>query len=110
MDLNLLESVFNHVVLPPKLPGQRDVNIKDLEFVILTRLIDACRTLGKLSGDELAGTWLTVGNSLCVCRNLNSGRLERATLLQEFYDLDQNFLVLHVTEQNAALIIRRQHR
>jgi hypothetical protein len=108
--MTLLESVFNHVALPPKLPGQRDVDIEDVEVNILTRLIDACRTLGALSGEELAGTWLTVGNSLRVCRDLNSGRLERATLLREFHELDRNLLILHVTQQNAALFVRRQRR
>jgi hypothetical protein len=52
--MTLLESVFNHVVRPPKLPGQRDVDIEDVEVDILTRLIDACRMLGNLAGEELA--------------------------------------------------------
>jgi hypothetical protein len=108
--MTLIESVFNHLVLPPKLPAQEDVDIEDVEADILTRLIDACGTLGTISGEELARTWLTVGNSLRVCRDLNSGRLERATLLREFGELDQNLLILHVTQQNAALFVRRQRR
>ncbi|RYP56983.1 hypothetical protein DL769_009768 [Monosporascus sp. CRB-8-3] len=68
----LLESVFNHLVLPPKLPGQQDPDIEGVTHNILTRLIRACDTLGNLSGQTL-----------------------------------NQLLILHVAEQNAAILIRR---
>ncbi len=107
--MTMLESVFNHLVLPPKLPGQRDVDIEGIEHNILNRLIRACDTLGKLTGQEFAETWNSVGNSLRVCLNTNTGRLERASMLQEFSKLQLNdLLTLYVVEQNAVLLIRRQ--
>ncbi|RYP37538.1 hypothetical protein DL767_002846 [Monosporascus sp. MG133] len=45
-----LESVFNHLVLPPKLPGRQDPDIEGVTHSILTRLIRACDTLANLSG------------------------------------------------------------
>jgi hypothetical protein len=54
----LLESVFNHLVLPPKLPGQQDRDIEGIEQSILTRLIRACDTLGKSTGQQFL-LWLT---------------------------------------------------
>lgn len=46
----LLESVFNYLVLLPKLPGHRDIDFKGIKQNILTRLIRACNTLGKFTG------------------------------------------------------------
>lgn len=106
--MNMLESVFNHLVLPPKLPGQPDTDTPGIEHSILTRLIRACDTLDKLAGQGFAETWAPISNSLCTCLNLNRGRLEKASLLQEFQSIQPKVsLILHVVEQNAALIIRR---
>ncbi|MAD87210.1 MAG: hypothetical protein CL912_29985 [Deltaproteobacteria bacterium] len=104
----LLESVFNHLVLPPKLPGQQDRDIEVVEQNILTRLIRACDSLGELTGQQFAGTWAPVGHSLRVCLNTNLGRLEKASILQAFGRLQpKDLFALHVVEQNAALLIRR---
>ncbi|TVY43757.1 hypothetical protein LSUB1_G001260 [Lachnellula subtilissima] len=104
----LLESVFNHLVLPPKLPGHRDIGIEGIEQSILTRLIRTCDTLGKLTGQQFKETWASVRYSLRICLNTNPGRLEKASVLHEFHNLQQNgLLILYVVEQNAALLIRR---
>lgn len=104
----LLESVFNHLVLPPKLPGHQDINIESIEQSILAHLIRACDSLGKLTGQKFAGTWASVSHSLRICLNTNTGRLEKASMLHEFRKLQRNdLLTLHIIEQNAALLIRR---
>ena len=104
----LLESVFNHLVLPPKLPEHRDIDFEGIEQSILTRLIRACDTLGKLTGEQLRETWASVRYVLRTCLNINRGRLEKASILQEFCNLQRNgLLILHVVEQSAALLIRR---
>jgi hypothetical protein len=104
----LLESVFNHLVLPPKLPGHRDIDFEGIEQSILTRLIHACDTLGKLTGQQFKEAWASVRYSLRICLNINPGRLEKASVLQEFYNLQRNgLLILYVVEQNAALLVRR---
>ena len=103
----LLESVFNHLVLPPKLPGQQDIDVEGIEQSILTRLIRACDILGKFTGQQFAETWGSVRHSLRVCLKINPGRLEKASMLQEFRNLQRkDLLILHVVEQNAALLIR----
>ncbi|KAH8589073.1 hypothetical protein B0O99DRAFT_523793 [Bisporella sp. PMI_857] len=104
----LLESVFNHLVLPPRLPGHRDIDFEVIEQSILTRLIRACDTLGQLTGQQFKETWASVRYSLRICLNINPGRLEKASVLQEFYNLQRNgLLILYVVEQNAALLVRR---
>ena len=75
--MTLLESIFNHLVLPQKLPGQQDINIEEIEINVLTRLIDACRALGEAAGPELVEAWSTLGRSLRVCLDLNLGHLDR---------------------------------
>ncbi|KAG4430699.1 hypothetical protein IFR05_013818 [Cadophora sp. M221] len=106
--MTLLESVFNHLVLPPKLPGHRDIDFEGIEQNILTRLIRACDTLGKFTGQPFRETWASVRYSLRICLNTNRGRLEKASMLQEFCNLQRNGLfILYVVEQNAALLIRR---
>jgi len=108
MIMDLLESVFNHLVLPPKLPGHRDIDIEGIEQSILTRLIRACDTLGKITGEQFRETWTSIRYSLRICLNINPGRLEKTSLMQEFYNLQRDcLLILHVVEQNAALLIRR---
>jgi hypothetical protein len=107
----LLESVFNHLVLPPKLPGRQDVEKDDIETNILTRLIHACDTLSELSDQEFTRTWTSLLKSLRIWSSVNQGHLEKNSMLHEFNNLQQNdLLILHVVEQNAALIIRRHVR
>lgn len=106
--MNLLESVFNHLVLPPKLPGHRDIDFDGIEHSILTRLLDACDTLGKLTGQELKEAWASICYSLRICIKFNPGRLEKASVLQEFQNLQKDgLLILYIVEQNAALLVRR---
>lgn len=104
----LVESVFNHVVLPPRLPGQLDTDIEGIEESVLTRLIRACDTLGKFASQDYAETWTRLRHSLRICLNLNRGRLEKASLMENFRCLQpKDILILFVVEQNAALLIRR---
>ncbi|KAI9742781.1 MAG: hypothetical protein M1818_003510 [Claussenomyces sp. TS43310] len=107
--MSLLELVFNHMVLPPKLPGHQDEDTETVNRTILTLLLSACDSVVKLSGQEFANTWHSVQRSLRTCLDINHGRLDKATLLQAFKNLQTNdLLILHVVEQNAALLIRRQ--
>jgi hypothetical protein len=107
-DSALLEAVFNHLVLPPKLPERQDTDIESIQQSILSRLIRACETLEQSTGNEFRDTWTSVRRSLLVCRDTNLGHLEKVSMLTAFADLGANdILILHVVEQNAALLIRR---
>lgn len=106
-----LESIFNHLVLPPKLPSQQDTDKDSIESNILIRLINACDTLSKLSAEEFSQSWTSLRKSLRICGNVNLGRLEKTSMLPEFRNLQLNtLLILHVVEQNSALLIRRHLR
>lgn len=107
----LLESVFNHLVLPPKLPGHQDTDIEEIEQCILFYLRQACDTLGKFAGQVSQEIWASIDDSLCACMNVTKSRLETASILKAFQQLQpKHFLVLHVVEQNAALFLRHHTR
>lgn len=107
----LLESVFNHLVLPPKIPGQQDTDTEEIEQCILSRLRKACDTLGKFAGKNFQEIWASIDDSLCACMNVTKSRLETTSILKAFQHLQpKHFLVLHVVEQNAALFLRHHVR
>lgn len=101
-------NVFNHLVLPPQLPGKQDVDIESSSNDILGRLMQATTTLSKLAGQEQVSVWAAVRESLRRCQYLHaSGRLEKESLMSELRHLRRDQpLILHILEQNAALIIR----
>ena len=107
-----LTAVFNHLVLPPKLPGKQDSDIGEIERQLAIRLISATGILRDLSNDESTEAWGCIQRSVKTCSIVNEdGRLNQTTLLDAFRRLqDKDGLILHVAEQNAGLFIRRHAR
>ena len=107
-----LQQLFNHLALPPKLPGEQDAEIEDLNALVLKRLIKATATLQALPGHEYATKLDSVRRTLRRCEYLHSqGRLEKKSLVEWFQKLDHDQpLTLYIVEQNAGLIIRRTRR
>jgi hypothetical protein len=106
-----LETVFNHLVLPPKIPGEQDADPVSVGHAILNRLGDAWHTITNLCDPDLDKTWASVGQSLRSCLRLNHGRLDKQSILQQFERFGPDVtLILHVIEQNAGLLIRQSTR
>ncbi len=107
-----LAAVFNHLVLPPQIPGEQDADVEAISKNILGRLFQAATTLGKLAGQENETIWKGLQESLRRCQYLHEfGHLEVKSLKSEFQRLTFGEpLLLHIAEQNAALIIRRDVR
>ena len=108
-DPSLVEAVFNHIALPPRLPGSQDVSIERIEHQLIDRLLNATSQLAaSLKGDEI----VPLRRSLEIAKRVNAnGRLTKSTLLTAFSELEANeFIIAHVREQNAALLIRKQQR
>ncbi|EFX03783.1 hypothetical protein CMQ_711 [Grosmannia clavigera kw1407] len=106
-----LERVFNHVVLPPKLPEEHDPDIPFLEHALLQRLMDAAKMLHETTNHSFDGGWTVLRSCLQSTRILNSETLDRLTLKVSFQALLQEHnrvLVCHVVEQNAALLLHRR--
>lgn len=109
MEVEVLEAVFNHLVLPPKLPGHRDANLTAIEQNILGRLKRAVNTLSELTDPEYEASWTLLHKTLRSCARINVGGLERTQVQEELSNLEvHDLLILYVVEQNAALLVRRR--
>ena len=111
MNNSLLESLVNHITLPPHLPGKPENGIEQVEHALTGCLLDASRTVRDLTNGQLSYQWECIRNILQTCKVVNAGgKLNKTSLLTEFRKLEHNgYLILHIAEQNAGLLIRRQY-
>ena len=105
-----LETLFSHIALPPRLPGRQDTGLNRVERALVERLLDATIKLSRLPHNNFVNKWESLRRSLETCKQVNSGgRLTKTSLLTALRELQgQDFIALHIREQNAALIIRLQ--
>ncbi|KAI0541382.1 hypothetical protein GGR58DRAFT_519492, partial [Xylaria digitata] len=109
LNMDLLGSVFNHLVLPPDIPGAQDSDVDAVSGDLITRMIQATTTAIEI---PCGGPWIEayqdLQTSLNTCLQLNRGHLERGSLLQHLQKLNPGqMLILHLNEQNAGLLIHR---
>ena len=110
--MSVFMEIFNHLVLPPQLPGNQDTKIESIGDEIIARLIQATYTLNRLVSQEKTSPWYAIRRYLRRCQSLHAnGRLEKQSLVSNFRKFNQeNSLLLHIAEQNAALIVRYNAR
>lgn len=110
-NMDLLQAVFNHLVLPPRVPGAQDEDIEAVSHDVLVRMLRACKTINTFVDSSSSQAFRTLQASLEACLLHNPCRLEKSTMLKHFRNLQPNdMLILHVFEQNCALLIRRENR
>lgn len=119
-------TIFNHLALPPRLPGAEDANIDEVEASIAARLVAACRLMfatttafhpspavgsGRLTASE---AWNTIDRAISASYTVNKGgRVNKPRLLAQLRSLAlatssrPEVLVLHIRRQNAAVLIHR---
>jgi len=107
--MELLESVFNHLVLPPDIPGSQDADLDDIARNILERLVRATTVAQNVTEESpWKDAYQSLQHSFGICIELNDGSLERRRLLSHLQDLAPGqVLILYANEQNAGLLIRR---
>ncbi|MCJ1312341.1 hypothetical protein MMC25_006015, partial [Agyrium rufum] len=100
-----LIALVNHLALPPQLPHRQEQNLESIHPIFVDRFLDAARAV------EESGELENLKLALRTCKILNrDGRLQKQSLLEAFRELHEGqFLILYVTAQNVALIIRRDH-
>jgi hypothetical protein len=110
--MSVFMEVFYHLVLPPQLPAKQDTDIESTGDAVVDRLIRASFTLSRLAGQEDASPWYAIRQHLRRYQSLHvHGRLEKLSLIPKFRNFNQEQpLLLHIAEQNAALIIRYNGR
>lgn len=108
----LVESLIYHIGLPPKLPGKRESRptLDLLENALADRLLAAACTMRDTSTGLTSERWESTRRSLQVCKSLNArGKLSTTSLVPELRRLEQEeLLILHVSAQNAGLLVYRQ--
>jgi serine phosphatase RsbU (regulator of sigma subunit) len=106
---SLLLHVYHHIVLPRDVPGREDSKLHQVEAEINKRLIHATKQLALHAPSEDLVKLDTVRLMLSTCGALNvEGKIDANVLATELQQLgDRQALILHVTEQNAALLIYR---
>lgn len=108
----LLFHVYNHVVLPRNVPGRENSNLYQVESEIGRRLTNATKQLAQHAPlDDLAHLD-TIRLMLSTCTAINiDGKIDKTMLIRELRQLeDRQALALHVTEQNAGLLIYHRLR
>jgi hypothetical protein len=107
----LLGCLYNHIVLPARLPGGQDAKLERIARDILERLMQATSTLVALPQNQFSRSYEFLRRSLQTCKVVNEGgRLDRTSLLIAFRTLQFNdALILYVAEQNTGLLIRREN-
>ncbi|RSL53391.1 hypothetical protein CEP54_010421 [Fusarium duplospermum] len=104
----LVEAVFHHLVLPPKLPRKFDGDNAELAVNLGKRLHEALPALRNVGNPAV---WDALDASLRATRALDQGFLGGDDLLEGFRTVAESeapvWLALHITQQNAALLIHR---
>jgi hypothetical protein len=107
----MLDELFNHLVFPPRLPGAQS-KIAAVEKALLDRLQYTAAALHDQVPSQFRVSYEALQTSLQACRNIHINRnLDRQTLTRELLKLQPNIvLILHITEQNAGVLIWRRSR
>ncbi|KAJ4329353.1 hypothetical protein N0V84_000248 [Fusarium piperis] len=103
---SLIEDVFHHLVLPPKLPRKFDGNNAALTENLGKRLHESLAILRFVGNPAI---WDALDASLRATRDVNQGLLAGDDLRDGFRAVIESpiWLTLHVAQQNAALLIHR---
>lgn len=104
--MSLLESVFNHLVLPPKVPGNHDERYREVSRDLVDRLLDSVDFLVNHVPANQQPALFSLRKSLINCGKLNRGYLDKLSLLEAFPAVQNQPLILYVEPQNAALLMR----
>lgn len=107
--LSLSDALYNHLVLPPKLPHRRDPNLNEIEADLINRLIACVKHIRDLPDNGSHSTWNAIERGLQATNIIHSsGHVDRDVLARELNGLGEaDFVVVHVHAQNCALFIRR---
>ncbi|KAF9890132.1 hypothetical protein FE257_006293 [Aspergillus nanangensis] len=104
----VLRGIFNHLALPPKLPGTEDPDKAAIEVALIRRLLKATTTLISLAPDGANQGLNQLRQSLETCLEVHrDGDLNKDELLNALsVDIPSGVTgILYIEEQNAGLTI-----
>lgn len=81
----ILRLVFNHIVLPPQLPGENDDSAEDVERDLTRRMTDAVKTLRSNSDSDTTAVWQSIEESLQALHSITEdSHIKKVSLLSCF--------------------------
>ncbi|PLB47177.1 hypothetical protein P170DRAFT_412866 [Aspergillus steynii IBT 23096] len=103
----VIEQVFNHIALPPRLPDHSDDDVGKINEGIIKHGVEAAEALFSLTGTEYQNVWTLVKQSLYLCGSIHEdGNINRYRLRDAFSGQKETAcLILHISQQNAGLLI-----
>ncbi|KAE8322528.1 hypothetical protein BDV39DRAFT_209670 [Aspergillus sergii] len=104
-----LELIFNHVVLPPRLPSQHDSPVHNIDKHIVQHALNATGTLLGQSKGKYRDAWdsLKISLELCLAVHTN-GHVDRFALMEAFSKMENDMgIILYVEKQNSGLYIQQ---
>ena len=116
----VLPLTFNHVVLPPRLPGKRETDAQVLEVQndLLSRVLNAVKQMKEIRDARnvviwepdatLIAPWESIEKTLrTVVEVSTEAWVNEASLLRALQELQPgNAIILHIALQNACMLIR----
>jgi hypothetical protein len=105
-----LEPVLMHVAFPPRLPAREDSRLENVQHALVDYALKACIRLRDAT--KYSMEFDSLRRSLQACKNVNlGGTISKLPLVMALRNLEagrDEVLILHIAEQNAALLIRHQ--
>ncbi|KAI9055047.1 hypothetical protein LZ554_000013 [Drepanopeziza brunnea f. sp. 'monogermtubi'] len=99
--------IINHCFLPPKLPSYNDTNT-EVEVCLTTFFHDAILSFINLLPEEEHDAWNGLPSMLSILLDRGTRASPVRTLDQKLHDMvEGDVLALHITQQNAGLLIRK---
>ncbi|KAB8269441.1 hypothetical protein BDV30DRAFT_251350 [Aspergillus minisclerotigenes] len=104
-----LELLFNHIVLPPRLPSQHDSSAHNIDKEISQHALNATNTLLGASEGDYWDVWDRVKMSLELCHAVHTnGHVDRLALMETFSKMESDMaIILHIEKQNSGLYIQQ---
>jgi hypothetical protein len=107
----MLDALFNHLVFPPNLPHQQD-KLGAVESALLSCVHSVAKNLRNQLQGHFQAAYDALQSSLQICCSIHVDRsFDRRALAHELLNIQpKRVLILHITEQNAGLLIWRRWR
>jgi hypothetical protein len=108
----MLERVLKHVAFPPRLPDQQDSRVESVQHALVDSALKACVRMRDAT--QYSADFDCLRRSIQACKNVHlDGTISKLPLLTALRNLEagrDEVLILHIAEQNAALLIRHQRK
>ncbi|KAL9051900.1 MAG: hypothetical protein Q9162_005738 [Coniocarpon cinnabarinum] len=101
--------LYNHLILPRRLPSREDKDPALIAQNLTQRILAAARDLRSQADEQLHGAFNKLCRALFATQHVHRhGFIDQTGLGRTLRSLeDEDFVVLYIMEQNAALIIKR---